>query len=191
VTRLAPYLLVFATGVATALGLVSCGGSDSDNLLPGNNASEILQNLDQVKKLSAEGNCSEAEAAVEEVRQQVAELPGSVDPRLRRALARGAAKLQSVTFTCVETITEVPVDTQTEPTEETTSESKPTTKETTKSTPTTTQTEPTTTTTAPTTTTTAPTTTTPTTPTTGGGSGGVGPGKSKKAKQAKKAKRKG
>jgi hypothetical protein len=192
---LAPYVLVFATGVATALGLVSCGSSDSDNLLPGNNASEIVANLDQVKELSAEGNCSEAEAAVAEVRRQVAALPSSVDPRLRRALARGTAKLQAVTSTCVEATTEAPVETLTVPTEETTSESKPTTKETTKSTPTTTQTEPTTTTTAPTTTTTAPTTpTTPTAPTTGGGSGGVGPGKQKKPKKAKKpnkAKREG
>ena len=76
---------------ATALALVSCGSSDSDNLLPGDTASEIVANLDQVKELNADGHCTEAESAVDEVRIQVTELPSSVDPRLRRALAEGAA----------------------------------------------------------------------------------------------------
>ncbi len=177
-TRFAPYLLVFAAGVATALGLVSCGSSNNDNLLPGTRASDIVKNLDQVKQLAAEGSCADAETAVAEVRRQVTELPSSVDPRLRRALARGAAKLESVTAQCVEATTEAPVETLAIPTEEATSESKPTTKETTKSTPDTTETQPSTTTTPPTTTTT--TTTAP--PTTGGGSGGVGPGKAKRGR---------
>jgi hypothetical protein len=181
VTRLAPYILVFATGVATALAMVSCGSSNSDNLLPGDTASEIVANLDQVKQLSADGKCAEAETAVDEVRLQVTELPSSVDPKLRRALQGGVEQLQSVTADCVETTVDT-FDTFTTPTDESTTESKATTKETTKSTPTTTESQPTTTTTAPTTTTPTPPTTTTTPPTTGGGSGGVGPGKAKRGR---------
>ena len=181
-TRLIPYILVFATGIATALALVSCGGSSNDNLLPGGSASEIVANLDKVKKLTAEGSCIDAETAADQVRLQVTELPRSVDPRLRRALAKGAARLQSVTAGCVETSPEPDSDTLTT-SEETPTRSKETTRETTKSSPTTTETHPTTTTTQTTTTTpTGPTTTTTTPPITGGGSGGVGPGKPKRGR---------
>ncbi len=182
-TRLIPYILVFSTGVATALALVSCGGSSSDNLLPGGSASEIVANLDKVKKLNAEGDCTNAETAADQVRLQVTELPQSVDPKLRRALAEGAARLQSVTAGCVETTPETDFDTLTPSTEEAPTQSKQTTKETTRSSPTTTETQPTTTTTPTTTgTSTGPTTTTTPPPVTGGGSGGVGPGKPKPRK---------
>ncbi len=180
-TRFAPHILVFATGLAAALALVSCGSS-SDNLLPGDTAKEILINLDQIKSLNAAGNCSEAESAANQVRRQVTELPSSVDPKLRRALGEGAARLQSVTASCIETTTEITSDTLSIPTEETT-QSKESTKQTTRSEPTTDETQATTTTSAPkppTTTPTGPTTTTTAPPTTGGGSGGVGPGKAKR-----------
>ncbi len=179
-TRLIPYILVFATGVATALALVSCGGSSDDNLLPGGSASEIVANLDKVKKLTAEGSCVNAETAADKVRLQVTELPSSVDPRLRRALAKGAARLQSVTAGCVETSPVTDFDTPTTSSEQTHTRSKETTKETTRPSPTTTETHPTTTTTQ--TTTTTPTGPTTTPPITGGGSGGVGPGKPKRGK---------
>ncbi len=173
--RLTAYILVFALGAAAALALVSCGNSGGDGLLPGNTASEIVTNLDRVEQLNAEGNCTEAESAADEVRLQVADLPSTIDPRLRRALLKGAERLQSVTADCVETTVDTTLDTLTTSTEETTTESK-STKETTRTTPTTTETQPTTPTTTPTTTTTT-TQTTPTTPPAGGGSGGVGPGK--------------
>ncbi len=174
--RLTAYILVFSLGAAAALALVSCGGSDDSGLLPGTTASDIVANLDTVKKLNAEGSCTEAEAAADEVRLQVADLDTNVDPKLRQALLDGAERLQAVTANCVEqTVVPLP-DTVVAPTGEAPTD-ETTTKETTKTAPT----EPTTSTTTPTTTqTTTPTTpTTPTVPPTtpsGDGSGGVGPG---------------
>lgn len=166
--RVTAYILVFALGAGAALALVSCGASSDNGLLPGNTASEIVDNLDKVEQLNADGNCLEASSAADEVGLQVAELGNAVDPRLRRALRRGARRLQALTADCVEQTVDTGPDTVAAPTQDTTTR-KTTTKDTTGST----TTQPTTPTT-PTTTSTTP--TTPTTPAGGGQSGGVGPG---------------
>lgn len=113
--QLAALSLALALGVATAVGLASCGGEDAE-LLPGATAAEISENLDTVKQLAGEGECVGAADAAEEVNAQVETL-GGVDPELKQALERGAARLSEVVATCEETTTEA-FEPSTEDTEE-------------------------------------------------------------------------
>ena len=191
-TRLIASILSLTLGLGAAFALVSCGSSDK-GLLPGETADQIETNLDLVASQAANGDCEGAQAAADDVAQQVDDLGHEVSRRLRRALSEGAAQVQSVVANCTptevttettETATEftdtAPVKTDTEPTE--TTNTSETTAETTETTPT----EPTTT-----TPTTQPTTPTPPPPppdngggggdlggggNSGGGSGGIGPG---------------
>jgi hypothetical protein len=171
--RLTIYIVALALGAAAAVGLVSCGGSD-DELLPGSDASQILDNLDSVEEEVAVGDCDGAFAAAQEVSDQVERLPRSVDAELRQQLAEGAQRLEDLAASdCQEppTVTETTdtTDEETETKETETTETEPTHTETTETTETEpTETEPTQT-EAPTATATIP-------PTSGGGSGGIGPG---------------
>lgn len=99
------FILALALGGAAAFALVSCGGGDDAQLLPGNTAQEISENLDSVKQFVGEGECVGAANAAQEVSAQVEDL-GGVDPKLKQALQGGAAKLNEVVATCVETETE-------------------------------------------------------------------------------------
>jgi hypothetical protein len=175
-TRLTVYIVALSLGAAAAIGLVSCGGSD-DELLPGSSADQILDNLDTVEELVAAGDCDGAVGAAQEVRNQVDELPRSVDAGLRQRLLEGAEQLEEVAATdCEEPVT---ITETTEPTEDTeTQETEPDEDDEDEQTTAPTETEPTET--VPTDT--EPTETEPpTTPTDGedggsGGSGGIGPG---------------
>ncbi len=104
VRQLVVSVLALALGVAAALALVSCGGEDAE-LLPGNTAAEITENLDRVKQYSEEGECVGAEDAAAEVTTQIEALEG-VDPKLVEALRRGATRLDEVVATCDEETTE-------------------------------------------------------------------------------------
>jgi hypothetical protein len=160
VVRFALPIVALAAGVAVAVGLVSCGSRDEKGLLPGENAREIVANLNQVQEDAANGDCTSAAGEVAAIQDQIDRLPDSVDPELRARLEDGAQQLADLVNSpdaCVATST-----TEETTTEETTSEETTTEKPKTESTTTTS------------TTTTTPTTTTTTTPTTGGG-GGVGP----------------
>ena len=151
------------------MALASCGSASNAKLLPGNTASEITRNLEEVRQLAQSGECVGAESAAQQVSSQIDSL-GGVDKSLKQALREGAARLNEVVRKCGEETTESTESTETlsESTpgkpakkEEKPKKSKPAPKET------------------PTKTTTTP--TTPTTPTTEGGgtppsSGGVGPG---------------
>lgn len=105
--QLATLTLALALGAATAAGLASCGGGEDAELLPGATAAEIGENLDTVEQLAGEGECAGAAGAAEEVRAQVEALSG-VDPELKQALERGAARLGEVVETCEEVTTEEP-----------------------------------------------------------------------------------
>jgi hypothetical protein len=183
--RLIAYFLVFALGTAAAVALASCGGSDSAELLPGKTASQISENLDKVEQLANSGDCVGAQAAAQEVGDQIGEL-GGVDKTLKQALRKGAARLGEVVIANCSSETEESIAPASipEPTESTGTETTakkppkkppavaPNTSPTAPTTPST----PTTPTTPPTTPTTTP--TTPPTPPDGTGapSGGVGPG---------------
>ncbi len=161
--RLTLWVLALALGAGVAFGLVSCGGRDEKGLLPGQNADQIVANLNEVEQDAANGDCDSAAAAADEVQAQIEQLGREVNAQLRQRLANGAARLQQVVAdSCEEATATIPtVETTTETTSSTT------TKDTTKST-----TSPTTSTTTPTTTTTTasiPTTSTTSTSGTGGG----------------------
>jgi len=115
--QLAVPFIALALGVATAFALASCGGEDA-KLLPGATAAEISENLDTVKQLASEGECVGAADAADQVSTQVEGLSG-VDPKLKQALERGAARLDEVVTTCEETVTETVAPSR-EATEETT-----------------------------------------------------------------------
>lgn len=102
--RLAASLLVMTLGSAAALFLVACGEEDAQ-LLPGETAREITANLDAVKQLADEGDCTGAESAARQVSEQVETLAG-VDPKLKRALEEGAARLREVIAGCEEAASE-------------------------------------------------------------------------------------
>jgi hypothetical protein len=112
--RLSALLLVFLLGVTSAVALVSCGGGEDADLLPGTTADQIESNLNEVEELTNAGDCVGAEGAVAEVAAQVEELEG-VDQKLQAALEEGAAKLSDVVGRCEEE----DEDEETEPTLET------------------------------------------------------------------------
>lgn len=123
-SRLAPMprkplpLLALALGAMVALGLAACGGEDA-KLLPGETAREITANLDTVKQLAGEDDCIGAESAAQQVGEQIEALKG-VDPKLKRALEGGAARLEEVIVDCEESSSEAiaPAEVAVEPEEE-------------------------------------------------------------------------
>jgi peptidoglycan hydrolase CwlO-like protein len=109
--RLSASILALALGLAAAIALVSCGGGESADLLPGSTASQITSNLDQVEQLAGEGECVGAENAAAEVSNQVESLTG-IDTKLKQALSEGAARLNEVVAACEEATTEEPLETE-------------------------------------------------------------------------------
>jgi len=109
--------LALVAGLLLALGLAACGGEDA-KLLPGETAREITANLDTVKQLAGEGDCVGAESAAQQVGEQTEALEG-VDPKLKRALEQGAARLEEVIASCEEAGSEAiaPAEVPTEPEE--------------------------------------------------------------------------
>jgi hypothetical protein len=101
--RLSALFLVFALGAASAVALVSCGGGDEADLLPGTTADQIESNLNEVEELADEGDCIGAEGAVAEVAGSVEDL--QVDRKLKAALEEGTAKLSELVSRCEEETT--------------------------------------------------------------------------------------
>jgi len=97
-------MLAFGLSAVAAIALASCGGEDAQ-LLPGGTAREITANLDTVQQLADEGDCVGAESAVQQVTEQIEALE-QVDPKLKRALQEGAARLNEVIASCEEASTE-------------------------------------------------------------------------------------
>jgi outer membrane biosynthesis protein TonB len=99
--RLSASLLALSLAAVAALGFAACGSGDSPDLLPGDTASEITANLDQVERLANEEDCAGAAEAAESVSVQIEELAG-VDPELKQALREGATRLNEVVAGCEE-----------------------------------------------------------------------------------------
>jgi hypothetical protein len=169
--RALPLLLAAVLGVACAF-LVACG--DRNGLLPQARADSMSSALDDLQQAVDNGNCKTAQQALERARAEFAQLPRTVNARLRRTLRRGLNNLAQIAPDKCQ------ANQTTTTTQETPTTTAPTTTTTTTTTPpTTTTTPPTTTTTPPTTTTTTPTTstqptTTTTTPPAGNGNGNAG-----------------
>jgi hypothetical protein len=115
--RTASTTIVLALVASAVAALSACGESDAE-LLPGETAREITANLNSVQQLADEGDCSGAEAAAQQVSEQVEAL-GGVDPKLKDALRDGAERLNEVVAECEETSEEtVPPEETTEEPEE-------------------------------------------------------------------------
>lgn len=125
-TRLLPFLLALALGAGAAAGLVACGSSAS--LIPSSDAAKLERQLASLQKSVNGGECDAADAAVAELTNAVANLPKSVDTKLRDTLHRGVANLaarapqaclnvDSVTVTTP--VITTPVEPDTTPTEPT------------------------------------------------------------------------
>jgi len=110
-------LLALALAILAAVAVASCGGEDAQ-LLPGDTARDITVNLNTVQLLADEGDCIGAESAAQQVSEQVEAL-GGIDPKLKRALEQGAARLNTVVARCEEaedegtTTTTAPTETET------------------------------------------------------------------------------
>ncbi len=169
--------LAGALGVGAAL-LVACGTSGSSALLTRSNADQLKADFDAVQSAVTSGGCGQnVKNAVAQARNDLAALPATLDPNLRKALADGVNTLgsrapiecqQQTTQTTVTTNTNTNTTTSTPTTNTNTTTSTPTTTtNTTTTNTTTTDTTPTGTGTTPTQTDTGPTTTPTTAP--GGG----------------------
>jgi hypothetical protein len=98
--RFSALMLALFLGGTSAVALASCGGGSDAKLLPGKTASQIEQNLDQVKTLVESDDCVGAENAVAEISAEVEEL--NVATKLKGALQEGTAKLREVVARCEE-----------------------------------------------------------------------------------------
>jgi outer membrane biosynthesis protein TonB len=114
--RLRAAIVVLVAGAVAALALAACGGGA--DLLAGETADEIKENLDLIERSAEEGDCTEAEGATADVKEQVEKL--QVDSRLRSALEEGVGRLsEKVLIECregeeEETTTEAPETTEEE-----------------------------------------------------------------------------
>lgn len=127
------FLLSVALGALAAVALASCGGDDDDDgTIPPENASAMLQDLDDARGELDELDCDSLGDAAGNLLDEINNLPDTVDPEVRTALVEGAQNLQSQASdesqcepaTTEQTTTEPPTteETTTEPTttEETT-----------------------------------------------------------------------
>lgn len=106
---------IFAVAALATLALASCGGG-GDELLPGETAGEIRENLDQVRELVDAGDCVAAEDATAEVLLQVEE--AQIDSRLKDALEEGIDLLSGLVLRCEESAPTGTTDNAVEPAEE-------------------------------------------------------------------------
>lgn len=104
----------FAAAFLAALALAACGGGA--DLLAGDTADEITQNLDRVEDLADRGDCIGAEEATADVSEQVEAL--EVDSQLKAALSAGVDLLSEVVDECQEEEAVEPTDTVETPLEE-------------------------------------------------------------------------
>lgn len=117
-------LCVLIVAAVTSITFSACS-SDDAGLLPGDDAQQILTNLERVEDLAANGECDAAIESIATISRQIENLPDSVNSRLRQNLRRGVGRLSTVTAescgtvdpeTEEETVT-VPETTETDTTE--------------------------------------------------------------------------
>lgn len=89
-------LVTILTAALATLFATACS-SDDPGLLPGDDAQQILTNLERVEDLATNGECTAALESIETISAQIAALPDSVDDRLRQNLRRGVTRLSEVT----------------------------------------------------------------------------------------------
>jgi hypothetical protein len=91
VGRALPHLLALLLGVAAAL-VIGCG--DRSNLIPGDAASDLKDQLATVQQAVDSGDCSAALAAIDRASARYQQLPSSVDQRLKTRIGDGIRALR-------------------------------------------------------------------------------------------------
>lgn len=86
-------LAALFTCLALTPFLLGCG-EDRSNLIPPETAESLLQKLNEVDRLVAEGQCFEAKEVAASAQNEVEQLDADVDPELKRSLADGVTQLQ-------------------------------------------------------------------------------------------------
>src|SRR5579884_1635234 len=81
-------LLTGGLGFAMSCVIAACGGGAG--LLSGDQANSLNNQLNQISSALAQRHCRAAEAAAHGLVLEVANLPGTVSPRLRQDLDLGA-----------------------------------------------------------------------------------------------------
>ena len=95
-TRVA-VLLALAASVAAIAG---CGSNDINGTIPQTNADQIVAELDGVETLLASGDCSGAQARVQDFLDQVDLLPSTAGSELKGALRDSGNNLMSLVAQC-------------------------------------------------------------------------------------------
>jgi outer membrane biosynthesis protein TonB len=138
-------LLPLGLALVAALILTACGGSNA-KLIPGDRAQELKDAVDQIAQRVADEKCSDAQSALRRARNQVSELPRSVDRGLKDNLNEWLDQVESrIPDDCKPAETPEPTATETEtpePTETPTPTKTPTETPSPTETPTATQTPP-------------------------------------------------
>ena len=80
-------LLLLGLALAAALLLTACGSSNP-KLIPQDRADSLNQALDDVASRTGDQDCSGADQALQEARNQVNELPAEVDRALKRNITK-------------------------------------------------------------------------------------------------------
>jgi len=89
--KLLPLLLALVLGGAAAAGLVACG--KSDHLIPSSDAATLDKQLSALKESVDQGRCDSVGDDLQRLDSAVANLPKSVDAKLRKRLRDGVANL--------------------------------------------------------------------------------------------------
>lgn len=106
--RLAPRALAGGPVAAAALILAACGSS-IPGLLSSQQASVLNGTLNAVNQNLTRGHCVSAQTHAEALRRHIAQLPSSVNPKIRSSLSQSALTLeQYVTQGCVQHHSAVP-----------------------------------------------------------------------------------
>jgi hypothetical protein len=104
--------LAAVLSVASVVVAAGCGG-DEGRPIPASTARDIVARLDEVERRVAANACNDVRSdSLPALEQQVAGLPGGVDPNVRSTLENGLGRLRElVEAECVEPQTQPPVDT--------------------------------------------------------------------------------
>jgi hypothetical protein len=100
-TRVAA-LLALAASVAAIAG---CGSNDINGTIPQANADQMVAELDGVETLLASGDCSGAQARVQDFLDQVDLLPSTAGSELKGALRDSGNNLKSLVAQCQSGVT--------------------------------------------------------------------------------------
>jgi hypothetical protein len=111
-------LLAGILGLATAF-VISCGSSGR-GLISSSDAGPLKGAFDNVASAVSAGDCNATRVALDQARQDLMNLPPTVDARLRRKLARGLANLSRNARTDCRLNRTQPTNTQTTPPTQTT-----------------------------------------------------------------------